>query len=277
MRNLFLFIWKNHFFFLFLLLETLAFYLIFSNKHFHSTSFFNSSNALSGNIYRGYDEVTGYFNLKQSNELLAAENARLLSASADAFISDPETEKTAVQPGLKQKYTFVEARVINNSINKRNNYITLDKGRLHGIEPQMGIIASDGVVGIVKAVSDNYSSVLSLLNKNTMISGKLKAQGYLGSVVWEGGNPADAKMYDVPRHAPVQKGDTVVTSASSAIFPEGVMVGVIDDFYLKNGDNFYIISLKLSTDFGKLSYVYIVNNLMKDEQLNLEAGTQNDN
>jgi rod shape-determining protein MreC len=277
MRNLFLFIWKNHFFFLFLLLQALSFYLIFSNSRFHNSSFFNSSNAVAGNLYSAYDEVTGYFNLKNANELLQAENARLLTMSREAMITDTVETTEINEPHFRQKYTFMEAKVINNSINKRNNYLTLNKGSLHGIRPQMAVIAPDGVVGIVKDVSENFSSVLSLLNKNAMISGKLKNTGYFGSVVWEGGDPASAQMYDVPKHAPVNVGDTITTSAASAIFPEGVMLGTVENVVLKDGDNFYRIKLRLSTDFGKLAYVYVVNNLMKEEQLKLEAATQNDN
>jgi rod shape-determining protein MreC len=277
MRNLFLFIWKNHIFFLFLVLQSLAFYFIISNKNYHNTSFFNSSNLVTGNIFTVFDEVTGYFNLKQANELLAAENARLLSLSKDAFSNENMNETEVGNSDFIQQYTYLEAKVINNSINKRNNYITINKGSNHGIKPLMAIIAPDGVVGIVKSVSENYSSVLSLLNKNTMISGRLKNLGYLGSVHWNGGDPSVAEMYDIPKHAAIQVGDTIITSAASAIFPEGVLIGVIEQFQLKDGDNFYDITLRLSTDFGKLSYIYVVNNLRKEEQLMLEASSQNDN
>jgi rod shape-determining protein MreC len=110
-----------------------------------------------------------------------------------------------------------------------------------------------------------------------MISGRLKNLGYLGSVHWNGGDPSVAEMYDIPKHAAIQVGDTIITSAASAIFPEGVLIGVIEQFQLKDGDNFYDITLRLSTDFGKLSYIYVVNNLRKEEQLMLEASSQNDN
>jgi rod shape-determining protein MreC len=277
MRNLFLFIWRNHIFFLFISLQTLAFFFIFSNKNYHNSSFLNSSNIISGNIFATYDEVTGYFNLKNANELLAAENARLLSLSKEAFADDAAVENEVVASEFKQQYTYLEAKVINNSINKRNNYLTINKGSKHGIEPLMAIIAPDGVVGIVKSVSENFSSVLSLLNKNTMISGKLKNLGYLGSVYWNGGNPSVAELFDIPKHAAIQVGDTIVTSAASAIFPEGVIIGTIEKFDLKDGDNFYDITIRLATDFGKLSYVYVVNNLRKEEQLTLESSSQNDN
>ena len=277
MRNLIIFFWKNNFFFLFLLLEVFSFYLIISNNRFHNTGFFNSSNFVTGNVYRIYDDVTGYINLKNSNELLAMENAKLLSQAQNAFIDTRTYISQVTDSVYKQKYTYREAKVISNSINRRNNFITLDKGRNHGIEPLMGVIAPDGVVGIVKDVSDNFCSVLSLLNKNTTISSKLKKSGYLGSVTWEGGNSTVAELSDIPKHARVNTGDTVITSGASTIFPENIMVGVIDEIKLEDGDNFYKIKLILSTDFGKLSYVYIVNNLLKTEQNTLEEKTQNDN
>jgi rod shape-determining protein MreC len=276
MRNLFLFIWRNNFFFLFILLEVAAFSLIIRHNKFHNTGFFNSSNALTGNIYQYYNNVASYLDLKKQNELLVAENARLLSDAEESFIEIENTVFIA-HDSLRRKFEYREAKAINNSINRRNNYITLDKGSLHGIEPMMGVIAPDGVVGIVKDVSENFCSVISILNKNTIISSKLKKTGYLGSLQWEGGDPTMAVLLDIPKHAKLAVGDTIVSSGASAIFPEGVMVGTIADFKLKDGDNFYKITINLSTDFGKLGYVYVVKNLMSQEQKELELRSQNDN
>ncbi len=277
MRSLVSFLWKNNISFLFLFLEVLAFYLIIANSKFHNTYFFNSSNFITGNIYQSFNNVTDYINLKESNELLTIENARLLSQSASAFTENRSPFIQVTDTIYKQKYIYKQAKVINNSISRRNNFITLDKGSNHGIKPLMGVIAPDGIVGIVKDVSGNFCSVLSLLNKNTTISSKLKNSGYLGSVSWEGGNPSSATMSDVPKHARMNIGDTVITSGASAIFPENVMVGVIKDISLKEGNNFFNIELSLSTDFGKLSYVYIIDNLMKEEQYKLEEKTNHDN
>jgi rod shape-determining protein MreC len=277
MRNLFSFIWKNYFIFTFLLLEVTSFYLIVKHNNFQSTGFFNSSNIVVGNVFKIFNDATDYLYLKTANELLAAENARLLSSYEGSFqkFSDETIEVT--DSIYRKKYVYREARVINNTINKRNNYITLDKGRLHGIQPEMGVIAPDGIVGIVKDVSDNFCSVLSLLNKNALISTKLKKSGYLGSLSWNGGNPQMATLNDVPKHAKVAIGDTVISSGASSMFPEGIMIGFIEDINLKPGDNFYTIEIKLSTDFGKLSYVYVVDYLFKQEQQELERASRNDN
>ena len=277
MRNLIVFIWKNYFFFLFLVLETIAFYLIIRNNRFQNTSVFNSSNTISGNIYQSYSNITDYLYLKKDNELLAAQNAKLQTFSVNSFITFKNDEYSVNDPVYKQKYIYTQAKVINNSINKRNNYLTLNAGRLQHIEPEMAVIAADGVVGIVKDVSDNFSSVMSLLNKNTMISCKLKKGGYFGSLIWEGGNPAIAILNDIPKHARISVGDTIITSGASPIFPEGIMAGTINRFELEEGNNFYSVEVKLSTDFGRLSYVYVIKNLMKQEQIDLEKATQNDN
>ena len=277
MRNLIVFIWKNYFFFLFIALESVAFYLIIRNNRFQNAGFFNSSNAVTGNVYQSYSNVTDYLYLKKDNELLAAQVARFKTLSSGSFITLKNNELAINDSVYKQKYTYNYAKVINNSINKRNNFLTLNAGSLQHIEPEMAVIAAGGVVGIVKDVSENYCSVMSLLNKNTMISCKLKKSGYLGSVVWAGGDPTTARLDDVPKHAVINVGDTVITSGASPIFPEGVMVGFIKNFELREGDNFYFAEVSLSTDFGRLSYVYVVKNLMKEEQRNLEKASQNDN
>ena len=258
-------------------MEVIAFYLIIRNNRFQNSSFFNSSNAVAGNIYQSYSNITDYLYLKKDNELLAAQNAKLQTFSTKSLLTFENNEYAINDPVHKQKYVYTHAKVINSTINKRNNYLTLNAGRLQHIEPEMAVIAADGVVGIVKDVSDNFSTVMSLLNKNTMISCKLKKSGYFGSLVWEGGDPANAKLNDIPKHARISVGDTVITSGASPIFPEGVMAGVIKSFELQEGDNFYSVEITLSTDFGSLSYVYVIKNLMKEEQRNLEKATQNDN
>jgi rod shape-determining protein MreC len=276
MRNLLMFIWKNNYFFLFLILEAVAFSLIIRHNKFQNTGFLNSSNAVTGNIYRSYNNVASYFDLKKQNELLVAENAKLLSEAEGSFLKY-ENNVFIVDDTLKRKFEYREANAVNYSINRRNNFITLDKGSLHGIEPMMGVIAPDGIIGIVKDVSENFCSVISVLNKNTIVSSKLKNSGYLGSLIWEGGDPTMAVLLDIPKHAKLNIGDTVVTSGASTIFPDGIMVGTITDFNLKDGDNFFKININLSTDFGKTGYVYVIKNLMSQEQIDLELKSQNDN
>lgn len=275
MRNLFLFIWKHHIFVLFLLLEALAFYFIVKNNRFQNAGFINSANIVVGNVLGIYSEIREYFYLRKTNQILVEENALLRSQLEESFIKNQIPYRA--DTNYTQKYIYRTARVLNNSVNKRNNYLTLDKGRLHGIEPEMGVISPDGVVGVVKAVSDNFSSVMSVLNKNTVVSCKVKKNGYLGTLVWEGGNPAIGTLNDVPRHAALQPGDTIITSGASAIYPEGILVGFVETAELEDGDNFYTIRIRFSADYAKLTHVYVVKNLMSEEQIQLEKATQNDN
>ena len=276
MRNLFAFIWKNYFVFLFILLEIIAYFLIVQNNSFHKASFLNSSNVISASIFNTTNNISGYLGLRSTNELLAVENEKLHAQSILSFAKFYTNLWRINDTIYEQQYTYLSARVINNSIYKRNNYLTLNKGNRHGIKQEMAVISSNGIVGIVKDVSGNFSSVLSVLHKNSKISAKIKKNGYFGSLVWDGADFKICTLSDIPNHVKISKGDAIVTSKYSAIFPEGIPIGNIVDFKINPGDNFYTISVKLSTDFSNLSYVYVVNNLMKGEQITLEEKSQID-
>jgi rod shape-determining protein MreC len=276
MRNLFLFLWRYNFFIFFLLLEIFCGYLIFQNNNFHRSSFINSTNAVSARVYSAVSKVTDYINLRSTNEALSRENAALKSLLPDVFYIDSVLKKVVNDTILKQQYNFMTAKVINNSVNRRNNYLTLDKGSLLGVKPEMGVVCSEGIVGIVKDVSDHYCSVMSFLHKDSRISARIKKNGFIGSLVWDGYDASHASLMDIAKHVQVARGDTIITSSFSSIFPEGILIGVVDEVTDGGGTNFQEISVKLSTSFGKLSYVYIVNNLLKDEQRALEEPLKND-
>ena len=214
--------------------------------------------------------VMEYINLKENNASLAQENANLKGRMPESYYSNQSLRTFIDDTTLTQQYTYITARVVNNSVNRRNNYLTLDKGSLHGIHSDMGVISSSGVVGIVKDVSRHYCTVMSVLHKNTRISTKFLHNNYFGSLVWNGGDIRMAMLTDVAKHVKFQKGDTLVTTQYSAVFPEGIMVGVVRGFDIDPGDNFYSITVSLSTDFANLSHVYIVDNMFKNEQQQLE-------
>lgn len=273
MRSLFLLLWRNNFTLLFLLLLSLSFYLIILNNNFQQVSVFNSTNKISASILEAVNYVKEYINLKENNASLARENAKLKSQLPDASYENGILHTVVADSSRFQQYSYITARVINNSINRRNNFITLDKGSLQGVKKDMGVISSFGVVGIVKDVSLHYCTVMSLLHKNTKISTKFKNSNYFGSLVWEGTDVKEATLLEIAKHVKFQVGDTLLTTVYSSIFPEGVMVGVVKDFELRPGDNFYHINVKLSTNFANLSHVYIVDNLLKKEQWELEGNT----
>jgi rod shape-determining protein MreC len=168
------------------------------------------------------------------------------------------------------------ARVVNNSTNRRNNYITLDRGRRQGIHTEMAVISAEGVVGIVKDVSEHYCSVLSFLHKDSRISAQVKRNGYIGSMVWEGYDARYGNLKDIAKHIKLAVGDTIVTSSFSRIFPQGVPVGVIEKVNANTGDNFQDVRVRLSVNFGNLAHVYVINSLLKDEQAALEQKQEND-
>lgn len=276
MRNLFLFLWRYNFFIFFLLLEACCIYLIVQNSNYRRASFINSTNRVAAEVNSGVSAVTEYINLRTTNEALARQNATLRGLFPDVYYIDSALRRTVSDTNYRQQYTFLTAKVVNNSVNRRSNYLTLDRGSLQGVKPEMGVICPDGVVGIVKDVSEHYCSVISFLHKDSRISARIRKNGYIGSMVWGGTDDAHGQLTDIAKHVKLAPGDTIVTSSFSVIFPEGVMIGVIDRVNPETSDNFQDIDVKLSTPFASLSYVYIVGNLYKEEQRALEDSLSND-
>jgi len=274
MRNIFDFVWKNYFFFLFLILQVFCFTLIIQNNNYHKAAFINKTNDFFGAITQRVDNIYAYFSLKETNLKLAEENARLHTESFKSFRTTDKKIFEVNDTIYRQKYNYIEAKVINNSTNKRKNYITLDKGKRHGIRKDMGVIASDGIVGIVTGVSTNFSTVMPVVNINTKISAKIRHNNHIGSLVWGGTDYRKAYLEDIPLHVVFEAGDTIVTSGFSAIFPEGIFAGTIIESSYDGSESFYKISIELAVDFNKLSHVYVVDNIMKAEQLLLEKQNQ---
>jgi len=276
MRNLALFLWKNNFTLLFVSLEVLCIFFLVQNNSYHRTSFINSANNVSGRILQMYSDVDDYFNLKYTNEQLSRENALLRTFSTSAFINTSANLYTVNDLVHKQKYEYISAHVVNNSVNRRNNYLTLDRGSAQGVKADMAVVSTDGVVGVIVSVSKNFSSVMSLLHKDTRISARLKKDGSFGPMAWEGADYRYGTLTDIPNHVQLKKGDTIVTSPHGSTYPENILIGTIEKYEIKSGEPFFTIHVKLSTQFKKLSYVYIVSNTMKAEQDSLEAVSQKD-
>lgn len=269
MQNLLAFLLKYRFFFIFLVLEVIAFIMIINHTFYQRYVLISSAGKVTGTIYTWNMNVSEYFALKKANRSLAEENARLhetiqlLRTYTDSAGVRPQWPETS------QQFEYVSAKVISNSTNKRNNYLMIDKGMRQGIDRDMAVIAPEGVVGIVVNVSDNFAWVMSVLNKNTKINGRLKKNNYQGSLSWEGGSYRTGLFRDVPSHAQIETGDTVVTSGYSLMFPRDIMIGTVEDQYIGKGDHFYTVKLRFSVDYNSLSHVYVVRNLMRDEQLSI--------
>lgn len=276
MKNLIIFIFKHHFFFLFIVFECLSITLYVENNYYPQARIFNINKEISGNIEKSRNRLSQYLSLAKVNKEIAEQNALLLSYSLKSFVK-VDTATFRIKDTLyKQQYIYTAAKVINNTINRRNNYLTLNKGRKDGIEKDMAVITKYGIVGIVKSVSWNYSSVISILNSKSKISAKIKRNNYIGSIMWESMDYQTGVLRDIPSHAIITKGDTVITSGYSTIFPSGIPIGTILYYKTEKGESFYTIYIKFTNDFDKLNYVYVIKNIHKEEQDKLEHTSQND-
>ncbi len=271
MRNLINFIKKHHFFFIFLALQTIAFIMMVQSNHYHRSIWVNSANKLTGQLYKNYANIEEYFYLKNINKKLIQENKALIEQTPYSFLKTDQQTFHINDTIYKRQYTYINADIINNSVNRRNNYITINKGSLHGVERDMGVITPMGVIGIVKDVSPNFSSVISLLHMDTRISAKIKKNGHLGTILWDAPNYRKVTMKHIPLHVEVQTGDTIITSGYSKIFPEGINIGTISDYKIRRGENFLTIKVELFEDFNKVRNVHVVNNIYRQEQKELEV------
>ncbi len=273
MSRLFQLIYRYRAFLVFLSLELVCYWLMVSTNPYHSASFFHSSNQIVGSIYNTRENFTDYFQLKKINNELAEENAKLRNtqySTTPTVIISRQLDSAKI-PDVPFEYDFIASKVINNSVSNTHNHFTLNKGKKQGIKKGMGIIGPDGVVGIIRSVSNNYSTAYSLINSKVYISSQLKDKETLCSVNWNGKDPNYANVLYVPRHVRINKGDSVMTSGFNSIFPEKILIGVIEDFTLSENASFYSIKLSLSTDFYSLSYVYVINNEAFKEKEALEA------
>lgn len=276
MRNLLNFLIKYNCWFLFLLLEVASFILLFRFNHYQQSVYFTSANGVAGKVYEISGGITSYFHLKTANEDLLDRNMWLEQRLL--FLENVLKEKGLDSARLYSmerlaptEYQIFKANVIKNSLNKADNYITLDRGTTEGIRPEMGVVDANGVVGIVYKTSPHYSLVIPLLNSKSSISCKIVGSDYFGYLKWEGGNSRFAYLKDLPRHAEFNLGDTVVTSGYSTVFPEGVMVGTVDDMSDSHDGLSYLLKIKLATDFGKVSNVRVISRNGQDEQKALES------
>ncbi len=276
MRDLFRFIQRYHFFFLFLLFETVAISLTASYQYYHQAFFIHSANIVSAKVYDTFDRVTSYLSLQKVNRQLLDDNTRLLNKQRENFVITDTDVFIAHDSIYYRRFSYLHAQVINNSVNRRDNYITLNKGSIHGVAPDMGVIAGNGVMGIVRNVSSHYSVAMSLLHSDMLLSVRIHKNDHIGSLQWEGTNYREAHMTYIPPHVELSVGDTIVTSGYSVVFPENILIGTIKDWEIRRGETFYTATIDLALDLNKISYAYIVKNLMQEEQKDLELSVAPD-
>ena len=272
MQQIFNFIFKNSYRMLFLLLMVIALLLTIQSHSYHKSKVISSANFFTGGVYQMTNNVEGYFNLKVQNEELAKENARLKSLLFNIKDTTEVPDLDAIKVG--KKIDIIISKVIKNSYSNQVNFLTLNTGSNQGVKPEMGVINSLGIVGVVENTSANYCTVLSILNTESPINAKIKKSNHIGSLTWNGKNTGFVQLTDVPRLATVKKGDTIVTGAQSTIFPENIGIGTIEKIYTDNQTNFYTIDVKLFNDMTSLGHVYIIKNKDRDEIINLEKKSE---
>lgn len=269
MRSLLSFFLKYNNILIFILLESVAIYLIYNNSSYHNIKVSNAAVALEGSLLKRVERATGYFSLRQANSDLVRENFELRKQLGLNGRDGSTVDNIYSGHADTSVYNIISAVVVNQTVNRQKNFITLDRGYADGIEEGMAVIGPDGVVGIVTGVSRNYSVVISLLNIDFRLSTRFSNSGYFGSLAWDGSSPEMAILNDIPHHVTPQPGDTVETSGYSSIFPPGIMIGTIDSYDSSRGD-FLNIVVRLSTIFGSLHNVYIIGNNHNKEIKNLE-------
>ncbi len=270
MQQIFNFILKNSNKLLFLLLLGISLGFTIQFHSYHKSKVISSANFVSGNAYQKINEVESYFSLRGQNEELAFENARLkmlLFNKKDTIV--PEIIDLQGQ----EKTNIILSRVIHNSYDRYENYLTIDSGSKLGVKPDMGVINDLGIVGIVDNTSTNFATVISILHKKNPINAKIKKSNHFGSLSWDGKSTGFVQLIDVPRLANVRKGDTIVTGGQSTIFPENINIGTINNVYTEKETNFYTINIKLFNDMTNLGHVYIIKNRDTPEILKLEETT----
>jgi rod shape-determining protein MreC len=272
MQQIVNFILKNSNRLLFLLLLVISLSLTIQSHSYHKSKMISSANFFTGGIYEKVNNIDEYFSLRAQNDELALENARLKSL----LFNQKDTTKLPKIDSIKgvKKTDIIVSKVIRNSYSAFENYLTINSGSSSGIKPNMGVINSVGIIGIVDNTSKDYATIISILNVKSQINAKIKKSNHFGSLVWNAKSTGFVQLIDVPRLAGVRKGDTIVTGGQSIIFPENIGIGTIDKVYIDNVTNYYTLDIKLFNDMTNLGHVYIIKNKDAEEISNLENQTK---
>lgn len=264
MRNLLEFLAKYNHWMLFVVLEVLSMVLLFQFNSYQGSIWFTSANAMVGKVYEWNSAVSSFFSMTKVNEELTLRNFYLerqvnqLSRLYAEQTGDSAVTQRNELSNLRQ-FKLVSAKVVSNTLDRPDNLITIDKGQADGVNVDMGVACGSGIVGVVFMSSEHYSIVMPVLNTRSRISCSIRGRGYFGYLQWYGGDPSIAYVEDIPRHAHFKRGDWVETSGYSSIFPPGVIVGKIIQVYNSRDGLSYRLKVQLTTDFGNLRNVCVIN------------------
>lgn len=250
--------------------------LLFSYNSYQCSVYLSTANAVSARLLRGKDKVTSYFGLAEKNRTLVEQNALLqerilaLESMSTLHLLDSLSKEETLQRIHRTGYRITPAQVVDKSINKTDNYITLDRGTADGVEPDMGVLGVDGVAGVVYKCTEHYSLVMPLLNSKSRVSCKVYGSGDIGYLQWSGGDSRYAMLHDLPRYADVAVGDTIVTSGNSSFFPEGLMVGIVSELYPSQDGLYIALKVELATQFSRLEHAFVLGRMDADELVALQ-------
>lgn len=276
MNSIFQFLYKHLHWLVFVVLEIVCFVLLFSFNGFQGSIYLSTANVVSARLMVGKSRVASYFALDQTNEALAMQNAILqqrvteLEQMLGQFRLDSLSEAEAIDKVRRMGFRISPVRIVDNSINKTDNFITIDKGSADGLVPDMGVIDCAGTLGVVYKCSQHYSLVMPLLNSKSSLSCKVLGGDSFGFLKWEGGDARYAMLYDLPRYAEVQIGDTIVTSGHSVSFPEGIMVGRVAEMFPSSDGLYVTLKVLLSAGFDQLGHAFVVGKMDADELVALK-------
>lgn len=274
MRNIFLFIRRYFNFLLFLVLQVVSIYLIVSYSHYHKAVFGNFTNNITGKINSRYSSVEHYFHLKRTNDSLVKANEALYNKLKTDFSLPDSSYKTVIDSvridSMLQyrKHRYYSARVVSNAVSTQNNFIVLGRGKSKDLKEGMGVVdPNNAVVGIITELTDDYAVVMSLLHKDSHISGKLAKGGETGTLNWDGKEPNRITLTNIPKSAKITKGDSIITSGFSTTFPKGMLIGLVEGVYTESSSNYYKVKFRTAANFYNLQYVYVIENA-EQEQVN---------
>jgi rod shape-determining protein MreC len=248
----------------------LAGYFTIQSHSYHTDKVVHSAHRLSGTLYQIQTDISSYFKLREQNQKLTEENVFLKNTLFNSLGAAIQLDTLQVE---SSHYIVRSATIINNSYMRSNNHLTLQIGSADGVTTQMGVVAADGVIGIIDQVGTHYSTAMSVLHSKSSISVMLKKSGHFGSLIWDGKSPYQMQFVDVARMAPVQIGDTVVTDGRSTIFPKNIPIGTVSSFELDRSENFFIIQVDLFHDMTRSGQVYVIENVMAEQIKELESTT----
>jgi rod shape-determining protein MreC len=274
MRNLLALLYKYYGVIVFLVLQFFCLSALFNFNTFHRLVYHKLFFQATGKFYSFQNDVTEYITLKEENEALNKENAELRKLVKNSYSDVPNTFYFNNDTLHQQQYEYIPAKIVNSTTTKQHNYFTLNIGSNSGITEGMGVISSNGIVGIISRANEQFSLVLPLLNLRFTASVEVKETGHFGLLKWDGKSPYHIDVLDIAKHAPVEVGHTLITRGSSGIYPAGIEIGTINEAEVELGGNYLNIKTELATNFNKLKHVYVVRNLLKEELKEIQANQE---